>query len=739
MKVRKEEFYYLIGLFLSAFSFFILTNFFNILLTKILTFLIFTSIFASFLLKIKKKNRFIKLIQNENSKTREANTASIQENNKFCFAPILNSCLDLTQYPKTDIHMRKLSIAVEQSPTSIVITDLSGNIEYTNPKFTELTGYSLEEVQGRNSSYLKSGKTSKDIYKNLWETILKGKTWKGEFINKKKSGEEFIENAIISPIFDDDGNIINFIALYEDISEKKYAEKKILEQQEQLAKSYKDLEIAKRKVEDYTKDIEKLNEITRTINSSLKTSIILKNIYSYICEQTGFNTVWILLVDKRRERIFSDSNLSIFNSIENLDINFFCDFKMNLSKSLGILYHTYLSKIPFYATIAATTKYTVKNLYENKIYKLKRLDFEINKKGKFKSVLQIPLILKNEVVGILNLTSQNQSVELEKDDIHKLMRFADQIAGIIFNAHLMEELEEAKQNAEISEKISLLAQKEMEQEKRKSDQLLLNILPEEVAKELRYKGTVQPIQYQSVSVMFTDFKGFSKIAETMTPKELIKELDICFSYFDSLMDRYHLEKLKTIGDSYMCAGGIPVIKNTHPVDIVLAALEIQSLMIEAKKLRNILKLPFWELRLGIHTGTLIAGVIGEKKFAYDVWGDTVNLASRMEGSGTPDRINISWSTYNLVKDFFECEYRGELEAKNKGLVSMYYVNGIKKELCLEDETRVPSYRFWVLYDRLKKGELLNPNDIRDRRIGKKDTREKKEERRKAIRNPIRKE
>jgi adenylate cyclase len=141
--------------------------------------------------------------------------------------------------------------------------------------------------------------------------------------------------------------------------------------------------------------------------------------------------------------------------------------------------------------------------------------------------------------------------------LKKLMRFADQIAGVIFNAHLVEEMQEAKRDAEIAEKIALMAQKEMEQEKIKSDQLLLNILPEEIARELRENGSTVPVHYKSVSVMFTDFKGFTQFAETMTPNELINELDSCFSYFDSLMDRFKLEKLKTIGDSYMCAGGIP--------------------------------------------------------------------------------------------------------------------------------------------------------------------------------------
>ena len=145
----------------------------------------------------------------------------------------------------------------------------------------------------------------------------------------------------------------------------------------------------------------------------------------------------------------------------------------------------------------------------------------------------------------------------------------------------------------------------------------------------------------------------------------------------------------------MCAGGIPRRNKTHAIDCVLAALEIQAFMNLMKQIKEDQGLPYWELRLGIHTGPLVAGVIGEKKFAYDVWGDTVNTASRMESSGTPGKINISKSTYDLVIDFFDCEYRGEVNAKNKGEVSMYFVNGLKPEYCLPSDSKAPNGKFWL--------------------------------------------
>ncbi len=222
-----------------------------------------------------------------------------------------------------------------------------------------------------------------------------------------------------------------------------------------------------------------------------------------------------------------------------------------------------------------------------------------------------------------------------------------------------------------------LAAKKLEAEKRRSEQLLLNILPLEVADELKNRGKVEPVNYESVSVLFTDFKGFTQLSEQLTPKELVDELDYCFSYFDEIIEKHNLEKLKTIGDSYMAAGGIPTLNTTHAIDTVLAALEIQAFMQQRQEQKMRSNSPYWEIRIGIHSGPLMAGVIGQKKFAYDVWGDTVNTASRMESSGVPGKINISQSTFELIKNYFECDYRGKLPAKNKGELDMYLVKGIK--------------------------------------------------------------
>ncbi len=216
---------------------------------------------------------------------------------------------------------------------------------------------------------------------------------------------------------------------------------------------------------------------------------------------------------------------------------------------------------------------------------------------------------------------------------------------------------------------------EVEKQKQQVEKLLHNILPEETAQELKDTGQATPKHYEMVSVLFTDFKGFTNIAEKLTPHEVIEELNKCFLVFDEICEKYNLEKIKTIGDAYMCAGGLPIANKSNPIDAVKAGLEMQNFMKKWKTEQIKNQKPIWELRLGIHTGEVIAGVIGKNKFAYDIWGDTVNLASRMESAGEVGKVNISETTYELVKNNFQCEFRGNIQAKNKGEVKMYFVNG----------------------------------------------------------------
>ena len=217
----------------------------------------------------------------------------------------------------------------------------------------------------------------------------------------------------------------------------------------------------------------------------------------------------------------------------------------------------------------------------------------------------------------------------------------------------------------------------IKREKKRSDSLLLNILPEETARELKNYGKVKAKRFDSVSVLFTDFCNFTYKSENLSPEILVESVDYYYSHFDEIMEKYGLEKIKTLGDSYMCAGGIPFPVQDNAHKILMAALEILLFVKEAKNKRSGEEVRF-EIRIGVNTGPLVAGVVGSKKFAYDIWGDTVNIAARMESCSEAGRINISENTYELVKDHFVCEYRGELEVKSKGMMKMYFVNGVKE-------------------------------------------------------------
>ena len=218
-------------------------------------------------------------------------------------------------------------------------------------------------------------------------------------------------------------------------------------------------------------------------------------------------------------------------------------------------------------------------------------------------------------------------------------------------------------------------------EKGKSELLLHNILPEEIAKELKELGVAKTKLYSSATIMFTDFKGFTALSGQLTPDVLVEELNNIFVHFDGITDEHRLEKIKTIGDAYMCAGGIPIENNTHAIDCILAGLKfIRFINSFETKIGH-----SWEIRVGVHTGQIIAGVVGKKKFAYDIWGDAVNIASRMESNSEPGRLNISSATYEMIKDYFVCESRGELHVKNKGDMAMYFVVRLKEQFSADQD------------------------------------------------------
>jgi class 3 adenylate cyclase len=419
-------------------------------------------------------------------------------------------------------------------------------------------------------------------------------------------------------------------------------------------------------------DTSSLNRLVKSLNENLDIQVIMEKVRSYVAEQFGIQYYSLMAADSEKTYLrLIAASLPEFVTKEEKDKIF--EFKVPMKGSKGGHGLTIRSKRVAY----------FKDFDDHKLDWLTKEEIWIAKTCKINSYLFLPLLLNQVPVGVLNFSNSESRMELSPEDITRLSILGEQLAGIIYGSALFKEVQSSRNLAE--------------SERKKSEKLLLNILPADVATELKNKGATDPVLYENVSVMFTDFKGFTQIAEILSPRELIQDLDACFVQFDKITERFNLEKLKTIGDSYMCAGGIPKRNKTHAIDSVLAALEIQAFMNLMKEIKKEQGLPYWELRLGIHTGPLVAGVIGEKKFAYDVWGDTVNTASRMESSGTPGKINISGSTYKLIKEIFECEFRGYVNAKNKGEVEMYYVNGLKEDFSTSKEKRIPNERFWEFY------------------------------------------
>ncbi|MCB1190499.1 MAG: hypothetical protein H7A23_15990 [Leptospiraceae bacterium] len=414
-------------------------------------------------------------------------------------------------------------------------------------------------------------------------------------------------------------------------------------------------------------EIQKLNELTKTINSNIDLDIILLHISTYLESFFGISTLWLQLVDYRNNELYT-YNLSTIEIDEFELVEFIKNIRIPINANAGVYWNLFTKAKPLY------------------LRKIKRfnsyLERELVEKLKYQSILIVPLVLHGKSIGIFNLTCLETPLRLTKKDIKSISRFVEQIVGAIHNSTLL---------------------KEVQAEKEKTDNLLLNILPAKVAEELKETGIIKPVSYGSATIMFTDFKGFTRIASKMTPEELLHVLDSIFLEFDRIVEKYNIEKLKTIGDSYMCAGGIPEENNTHPIDICLAAMELQNFVKTLKEAKEIIAgEEFWDMRIGIHTGPVVAGAIGRNKFAYDVWGDTVNIASRMETNGEEGMINISKDTYEKVKMYFDCDYRGKFHAKNKGMVDMYFLRGLQKRYVLNETSLFKNKEFKRVYEELKR-------------------------------------
>ena len=301
--------------------------------------------------------------------------------------------------------------------------------------------------------------------------------------------------------------------------------------------------------------------------------------------------------------------------------------------------------------------------YQNKYLELKDLIFNLETDDKIRGLqFDFDLEKKQDQIGLLE--KEAEITELRAKRQKYIMYGTATALGLVFLMALL--LVNRYRYVRKTNRI-------IQEEKIRSENLLLNILPEETAAELKRNGKVRAKKFDFVTVLFTDFKGFTYLSQHLSPEDLVKSVDYYFSRFDAIMEKYNLEKIKTVGDAYMCAGGLPFPSDDHPVRMVRAAFEIAQVVNDVKDSPEQGIVPF-EIRIGLNTGTVVAGVVGTKKFAYDIWGDAVNVAARMETMSEPGKINISEYTYEYIKDYFDCEYRGEVFVKNKGQMKMYFVN-----------------------------------------------------------------
>ncbi len=330
------------------------------------------------------------------------------------------------------------------------------------------------------------------------------------------------------------------------------------------------------------------------------------------------------------------------------------------------LMNIYEEKSKIFATLG---DYRNAFVFNQKFLEIKDSVMTIEKDKAVQKIKEFENERKQQEIQLLTKDAEIQKLSLKRQKIIKNSVVAAGILILLLAIGLYNRYRYIKKTRnELAKK-----NKQINDEKARSEELLLNILPAKTAEELKNTGTSEARYFDMVTVMFTDFRGFTRMAELLPAQELVKEINHCFSAFDQIIAKYGVEKIKTIGDAYMCAGGLPVANETNPVDVVLAAIEIQQFMENLMLKKKSENKPYFELRIGIHTGPVIAGIVGIRKFQYDIWGDTVNIASRMESSGEAGKINISETTCHKIKDRFICTPRGKIEAKNKGAIEMYFV------------------------------------------------------------------
>ncbi len=429
-----------------------------------------------------------------------------------------------------------------------------------------------------------------------------------------------------------------------------------------------------------TLDLDTILKTIRLLSGEMNLENLLTGLMNLIAENAGAERAFLIFEEHGNKLIQASvdkatNTIEVLHHIPYKDYSSISHTVINHVARTGetLVLHNATDKIPF-----STDEYIVRHQVQSIIcHPLKQTGTTFaylyleNKlvPGAFtkERVEIIQVIATQTAISLQNTMLFEQTLKLNTDLTHEIDFRKTIEENLRVNEKRLEDY-----NTNLEHKVKERTQ-DLLQEKAKTEELLLNILPYDIAMELKQNGVAEAKTFESVSVLFTDFKGFSQIAEMMSASDLVAEIDYCFKEFDRIIQKYGIEKIKTIGDSYMAVGGLPVPNDTHAEEVVKAALEIRDFIGSYRLKQEAAQKPYFEIRLGIHTGPVVAGIVGSKKFAYDIWGDTVNLASRMEGSCEPGKVNVSTVTYQLVKHKFNCIHRGKIEIKNKGPVDMYFV------------------------------------------------------------------
>jgi predicted ATPase/class 3 adenylate cyclase len=391
---------------------------------------------------------------------------------------------------------------------------------------------------------------------------------------------------------------------------------------------------------------------SQVISGEIVLNELLRKMMALLLENAGANKGWFLIKDKGEWWIRASNDLSKIEGNSTELIEFSKIPRDEHPLSLKIVQYAERTTKPIVLSDASTLGKFVQN---DDVIRLRS-----------KSIFCTPIINQGKILGTIYLVNEHITNAFTEESVELLNLLSSQLSISLQNALLYDSLE-----SQVKERTyDLMKEKDL------SESLLKNILPSKVADELKAGGSVEPKHFPKVTVLFTDFKDFTQLTKSVSPKKLVEELDYVFSRFDEISLKYGVEKIKTIGDSYMAASGVPIPGIDDEARVINAALEMTEFLNEVKSQRISEGSNFYfEARVGIHTGPVVAGVVGKNKFAYDIWGGTVNLASRIESSGEAGRVNISGDTYELVKDKFRCQHRGQIDVKSYKEVEMYFVEG----------------------------------------------------------------